>query len=130
MDSITIVTTRGYDLRHLRRSIPPTYRVNHAANERIVIESGGRRAYLGADARIANEMEPEESSHILGMIPEPIFYTLDFTDINLCKELLLAIADRGDVLIDNDHGVVLPGSEFVQILRSRGNWDWRHDPAP
>lgn len=129
MDSVIIVTRRGVDLDQLRRTIPPTYSVDDAANERIVIESVGRRAYLGADARIADEMEPEEASRILGMIPEPTFYTLDFSDISLCKELLLVIADRSDVLIDNDHGVVLSGSDFVRVLRSQRDWDWRSDDA-
>jgi len=130
MDSVIIVTGRGFDLGQLRRAIPPTYTVNDAANDRIVIESGGRRAYLGADARIEDEMEPEEAARIWGLISEPTFYTLDFSDISLCKELLQAIADRSDVLVDNDHGVVLPGTEFVQVLRSQGSWDWRRDPLP
>src|SRR3954468_9866786 len=127
MDSIIIVAGCGFDLGQLRRAIPPTFSVNDAANDCIVIESGGRRAYLGADPRIPGEMEPEEASRILTLISEPTFYTLDFSDITLCKELLLAIADRSDILIDNDHGVLLPGSEFVRVLRSQGDWDWRRD---
>ena len=130
MDSIIIVTRRSFDLEQLRRTIPPTYHVNDAANERVVIEGGGRRAYLGADARIADEMEPEEAARIKRMIPDPTFYTLDFSDISLCKELLLAIVDRSDVVIDNDHGTVLRGSEFVGVLRSQADWDWRRDPPP
>jgi hypothetical protein len=125
MDSVIIVTRRSFEFEQLRQAIPATYRVDDAGNDRVVIESGGRRAYLGPDARIVDEMEPEEASRIADMIPEPIFYTLDFSDISLGKELLVAIADRGDVVIDNDHGVVLSGSEFVRLLRSHGDWDWR-----
>ena len=130
MDSVIIVTKRDFALEQLRRTIPSSYNVNDAANECIVIERGGRRAYLRADARVADEMESEEASRVLGLIADPIFYTLDFSDIDLCKELLLAIADRGDLVIDNDHGIVLPGSEFARVLRSQGDWDWRRDALP
>jgi hypothetical protein len=129
MDSVIIVAHHDCDLGQLRRSIPPEYRVDDAANGRIVIERADRRAYLGVNARIADELEPEEASRIMHMIPDPNFYVLDFSDISLCKELLIAIADRPDVLIDNDHGVLLAGSEFVRVLRSQQDWDWRQDTA-
>ncbi len=130
MDSVIIVTPRSLELEQLRRTIAAVYRVDNASNGRLVIESDGRRAYLGADERIADEMSPEEISHIQRRISEATFYTLDFSDIGFCRELLIAIADRDDVLIDNDHGAVLPGSEFVRVLRSQGDWDWRRDSLP
>ena len=127
MDSVIIVTRRDCDLDQLRRRIPSDYRVDDTPDGRIVIEGSNRRAYLGADAQIVHELEPEEASRIMHMIPVPIFYVLDFSDISMCKELLMAMADRTDVLIDNDHGVLLPGTEFVQMLRNRQDWDWRQD---
>jgi hypothetical protein len=130
MESVIIVTGPDCDLARLRQAIPPGYKVEDAANGRVLIENAGRRAYLGPDARIASELEPEESSRVRSMIREPTFFSLDFSDIGLCRELLMAIADRGDVLIDNDHGVLLRGSEFVRVLRSQTDWDWRRDPLP
>jgi hypothetical protein len=128
VDSVLIVTDRRVDLGELRRAIPSSYDVESGANDRIAIESNGRRAYLGADPRTAMEMEPEELSSIVRLIADPVFYVLDFSDIRLCKELLGSIANRADILVDNDHGVLLPGSEFVRLLQSRPeDWDWRHD---
>jgi hypothetical protein len=129
MESIIIVAKRGFELEQLRRAIPSEFSVDEAANGRIVIERDGRRAYLGTDALVVDELEPEEASRLLRMMPDPIFYTLDFSDISLCKELLIAIADRSDVIVDNDHGVVLPGSEYVRILRSQIDWDWRKEAS-
>jgi hypothetical protein len=125
MDSVIIITKSDFGLEQIRREIPSRYSVEIAANGRLVIERGERRAYLGQDVRIMDELEPEEASRILHMISEPTFYTLDFSDINFCKELLVAIVDRNDILIDNDHGMLLLGSEFVRILRNHMDWDWR-----
>ena len=58
---------------------------------------------------------------------DPVFYGVDFSDIILCRRVLLAIADDPRLLIDNDHGVVLTGTDFVHVLRSRPEWDWRRD---
>ena len=128
MDSVLIITDRRVDLGELRQAIPSSYDVDSGASDRIAIESNGRRAYLGADPRAEMEMEPEELSSILRLIAEPMFYVLDFSDIRLCKELLGSIANRADFLVDNDHGLLLPGSEFVRLIQSRPeDWDWRHD---
>ncbi|HEX2873268.1 MAG TPA: hypothetical protein VHP33_18545 [Polyangiaceae bacterium] len=125
-----IVTSQALGLDHLRRMLPAQYSVEDTANQRIVIELGGRRVYLGTDPRVAGEMDPEEAACIEGMIPDPAFHSLDFNDISMCRELLLALADRSDVVVYNDHGLILPGSEFVQLLREHQDWDWRCDPAP
>jgi hypothetical protein len=128
VDSVLIVTDRRVDLGELRRAIPSSYDVDSGANGRIAIDSSGRRAYLGADPRAEMEMEPEELSSILRLIAQPMFYVLDFSDIRLCKELLGSIANRADFLVDNDHGLLLPGSEFIRLIQSRPeDWDWRHD---
>jgi hypothetical protein len=126
MESMIIVTHRGCELEELRRSIPDEYHVDDAAHG-IVIESASQRAYLTLNADLRDELEPEELALILSSIHDPVFYTLDYHDPEFCRQLLLAIADRADVLVDNDHGVLLSGSEFVRILRSQPDWDWRRD---
>jgi hypothetical protein len=129
MNSVIIVTHRDFDFGALRRAIPDNYEVDDAANGCIVIEREGQRLYLGPDPHIPDELEPEEALRIFSMIPDAKFYTLDYSDISLCKDLLNAMVDRPDVLVDNNHGVLLPGPEFLQLLRSRPDWDWRLDPV-
>jgi hypothetical protein len=127
MESVIIIADRDWEFEATLRTLPPAYAVTALADRQVLIERGGCRAYLGPDPRVAGELEPDEEARIRLRIAEPVFYTLDFSDISLCKELLMAIADRHELLIDNDHGVLLPGSEFVRRLQAQKQWDWRFD---
>lgn len=127
MESVVIVAPKECTLEHLRRRIPTGYAVGDASDGRLIIQSAGRRAYFGVDARVVDDLEPEVAARIKEAVATPVFFVLDYSDIALCKELLATLADRPDVLVDNDHGVVVPGSEFVQRLRREPEWDWCHD---
>ena len=86
---------------------------------------GTSRVYVRRDDAIRDDFEPEELERILSLFPYPVFYTVDFSDIAFCKRVLEAIANDPQLVVDNDHGVVLPGPEFVRLLQSRRDWDWR-----
>ncbi len=129
MEAVIIVTEPDLGLGELRRAIPPTYTVEDAANGFIVISRDGGHVYLGEDTTSDEDLEPEDAARIRHLISNPRFYVLEFSDIDLCKALLIAIADRPDILIDNDHGTLLSGTEFVELLRSRASWDWRQSDS-
>jgi hypothetical protein len=92
-----------------------------------VIEDGGTRVYVSRNDSVADDLEPEARARIAAATPSPVFYTVDFNDLDLCRRVLLAIADDPRLLIDNDHGVLLSGADFVRVLRSQPDWDWRQD---
>jgi hypothetical protein len=94
-----------------------------------VIQDAMSRAYVTRNDLVRNELEPEDLRAIAEAIADPTFYTVDFSDIDLCRRNLLAIADDAKLLVDNDHGVRLSGSDFVRVLRSQPDWDWRRDPV-
>jgi len=41
---------------------------------------------------------------------------LDYSDINLIKEVLKVLADNSSVSVDNDFGLVLQGNEFIRRI--------------
>src|SRR6516162_9579364 len=128
MNSVVLVAPRGYSA-DFKAKIPAGYRVFEGAGHSTVIEDGTTRVYLSQNDSVRQELEREELGRILSTISDPIFYTIDYSDINLCKAVLLSIADDPQVLIDNDHGTLLPGPDFVRLLRSQQGWDWRRDLA-
>ena len=125
MDSIIIVAQRSVSLEQVRNTVPSSCLVEDAGCGRFVVVAGDSRVYVGTDLQIEDELEPDERSQIVRVIPEPTFFVLEFSDIQLCKEVLSGIADRPDVLVDNGHGVICSGSEFVSRLRKQPDWDWR-----
>ena len=93
----------------------------------IVVEREGARVYVSEPAGIRAEYESESLERILAVVPAPYFYAVDFNDVALCKEVLLAVCDDATMVVDNDHGVILPGHRYAQRLREVPDWDWRSE---
>ena len=126
MESVILVAPRGYSV-DFKAKVPSGYRVSEGGNGRTVIDDGTTRIYIGRSDSVRDELGPEELHRITSLIADPVFYTFDFTDIRFCKAILPSIADDPKLLVDNDHGVLLPGPEFIQLLYSKPGWDWRWD---
>lgn len=60
------------------------------------------------------------------MVSDPVF--VSFSDVRLARRVLEAIADDPALVVDDDDGRLLPGPEFVHMLREHPEGDWRcHD---
>jgi hypothetical protein len=133
MESVIVIAPRPHEIEFgTRLSAPRLPRgLSLAPSEpgSFVITDGGRRVYVRRNDSIVNELDADELARIRALIPDPIFYSVDFSDIELCRVVLLSLVDDANLLIDNDHGVLLRGSDFVRVLRSQSNWDWRRDPV-
>jgi hypothetical protein len=125
MESVIIIVPRGVPLELLIESVRLACEVESASGNWLLIKSKGRRAFIGDDPAVRDELEPNELDKLLLLIPEPSFYPLDYSDIEFCKELLRMIVDRSDVLVDNSHGIVCSGVEFLSMIQSLPGWDWR-----
>jgi len=125
MESIIVVVPSNVSLELALEGVPSTWKVEPSGQDRFVVSSDGRRAYISVDPSLMDELESDEQDSVLKLVPSPTFFVVDYSDIGFCRELLSAIADRPDVVVDNDHGVLCPGSTFVSMLRERPLWDWR-----
>lgn len=126
MESLIIVAPCAYDAE-LKARLSRIWRVTETTSGGSSIEDGGVRVYVSRNDSVAEDLEPEVRARIAAATASPAFYTVDFSDLQLCRRVLLAIADDPQLLIDNDHGVLLSGADFVRVLRSQPDWDWRQD---
>jgi hypothetical protein len=127
MESVTIATSGDYDAI-IESRLERLGRVSTTPGRGFLVEDGPARVYVSRNDFAKDELEPEELTRVMSAVENPCFYSIDFSDIRLCRRVLEAIADDPRLLVDNDHGVVLSGTEFVHLLRSRPAWDWRTDP--
>ncbi len=126
MESILIIVPAGYETK-LKSRIPSKYRISEGASGTTVIDDGATRIYLLQEHSAQADLEDSQHDTVRSKVADPVFYSLEFSDITFCRDVLMAIADDPEVLVDNDHGVLLPGCEFVRVLRSQADWDWRRD---
>jgi hypothetical protein len=124
MESVILIARRSYD-PGFREKIPSAFKILEVGGGTTAVTDGATRIYICRNDSVRDELEPDELDNIASKISHPIFYTVDFSDISFCRTLLFNIADDPELLVDDDHGPLLPGPEFVQILRNNPMWDWR-----
>lgn len=109
MNSVAIQTSSALDAARILQHIGGQWPMQQIPDG-YVVTVGASRLYLIVD----KDRDPGGSA----------FY-IDYSDIAFLKAVLLAVADRPDVTIDNDHGTVLAGDRFAEKLRTEQSWDWR-----
>ena len=130
MESVIVVAPNGYD-DHLKARLTNNWNVAEGAGGSWVVVEGPNRVYVSRNDSVRDELESSDRlERITATIQEPTFYTVDFSDLDLCRRVLASLVDDSKLLVDNDHGVLLSGSEFVRVLRSQVDWDWRRDIPP
>ncbi len=132
MESVIVVAPCVYD-SELRSRISRPLEVQRASSYRrrhrrlVIYDEHNSHVFLSRWERAKEELPVDELSQIEATIPRPVFYLVEYSDIDLCRKVLLAIADDPRLLIDNDFGVRLSGPDFLSLLRARPDWDWRRD---
>jgi hypothetical protein len=126
MESVMIATPREYG-GELVSHLQTIGAVERTADGGFAVDDGKSRVYVTRNTAAPEELEPERLEHIRSVIATPLFYSVDFSDIALCRRVLELIADDPTVVVDNDHGLMLSGADFVRLLRKRRDWDWRLD---
>ena len=125
MESVILAVPRALQTAFVSR-IQATLAVTQFANSAVIsIATDGTRAYIVEDSSIATDYDPEELCQISNHVADPVFYTIEFSDIGMCRKILLLIADDPAIIVDNDHGILLSGKEFVMRIRTKPDWDWR-----
>jgi hypothetical protein len=111
MDSISITSMQKFDPNELARKLSQTWRVDPTYGEGSVVHGPSSRVYLVFEAG------PNEQG-LFQMF-------LDYSSVDLVKEVLTHIADDPNITVDNDFDTVLPGNQFVERIRAQPHWNWR-----
>jgi hypothetical protein len=87
------------------------WKVDFSPGDTITVYGDDSRVYIHPDGRV------DAKNNLRVMI--------DHSDIDFVKKVIEIVADAPAIIIDNDFGTVLPGSEFVDRCRTEKGWDWR-----
>ena len=127
MESVVVIAPRVYDDEFKARLANHPSLARAAPENVVVLDDGRTSIYVAHNEFAVEEMDPEVLQYVRSLFGEPVFYVVDFRDIDFCKSVLELLVDDPLLLVDNDHGVRLPGPDFVRLLRDRPDWDWRRD---
>lgn len=125
MQSIVVITPPNITLKDFVGKLEQYYDVDIVSEDRIVINSGDRYIAINLDDYITEEYDEQELNRISQFIKQPQFFLIEFSHLDFLKEVLPFCVDENGFLIDNDHGDILSGREFLLKLRQNPRWDWR-----
>ena len=125
MQNIIIITPPNITLKYFVEKLEPYYDVDMVSDDRIVITDEERYIAINLDEYVAEEYEEKELNLISQVIKHPQFFIIEFSHFDLLKQIIPFCVNPPVFLIDNDHGDIFSGREFLLKLNKDPRWDWR-----
>ena len=127
MKYILLISSRNYGLNEMSRSIPNESVVSLNLEDKelnIKVPGASRNIIVANVGSELHDFDEDERKFIQSNINDPEIYTVDYKELSDLKMLLNFIANRDDVLIDNDFGVLTTGKKFLHYCNNHPEWDW------
>ena len=121
--SVVFITDQSVSINQLKLKFEPHFQQCFESPSRVVLKSGGVYVAINADDEMRQHYEDAELKAIT--LSNPRFYLIEFNDFAFLKKLLTLVADDSRIWVDNDHGDILQGPQFVTRLKQAPGWDWR-----
>lgn len=125
MNSLILITHSENSVWRFASIAESKWRVNDACDNHCVIESDLGHAIINTDQSIRNDYEKDELAKVLNAIQNPKFFIFEFNNFEFGKEVLMALTDADDIVVDDDHGNVITGREFSSKIKHDVCFDWR-----
>ena len=124
MNSVIIFLPRAVTIEDVARELAAVGKVSQAPGA-VAVEAGDGRVRLDQADDIARYYDAGELDVVTRVLGEYAAFTAEYLDIGLVKHVIQVVANRWPSVIDDDHGTMLPGGQFLELLAARPDWDWR-----
>lgn len=113
IDSIASALSMSHDVGFINGSSGLYVRSNIGEYEIVSVYRESGLQYDGAEAELID-----------ARFSNAEFYSVPYRDIESIKDILLSLAARNDLLIDNDHGYIAEVAAFCDRWARDPIWDW------
>ncbi len=97
------------------------FAVQNAGSDRLYVD------YYGTDL-ISIGWDEAEIGWISRQFPAECYvYSIQYRAINTVKKILVRIANSNQIIVDNDCGALMKGSDFVAEIINNPEWNWLED---
>lgn len=128
MREVILVTPRDFGLQSIFSELPKSLEASiNEAEGRISISSNDNDGFLEFhfdESMKIHYQTTDELNSIAAAGQFPNFYTISFRNIEKLRSVLMLVANRHDVVIDNDFGIIERGDRFIERWGRNPDWDW------
>jgi hypothetical protein len=121
-ESVILISDKPFNLAAFGKACEANGRAYLQSDRRLVVEGDWGWFALDCDQSLRADFDDEELAMLGRLIREPIFGQLSYRP-NHAADMAIKLLPLGDsVLVDNDHGLVLPVGEVRQRIQSGCEW--------
>ncbi|KYG11198.1 hypothetical protein BE21_08310 [Sorangium cellulosum] len=125
-DTLTIAAPPGEFIESLAAPLGELFLLTKTEFGGITIAASGERWIVLNPNPYAEIEDPDTVPMIAGLIgAAPSYFTLTTSNLPLTRRVVQKLAERRDLVVDTQHGIILPLHEFAELIRARPMWDWR-----
>lgn len=125
MQTVIMIRDGREDAEGLLDRLSSSFRIEEQPDGRYFISGKESHGWLGRDDEIIEDYDEDELAVVRRHVAQPVAFVLEFSDLDFGKQLLAALVSGEPCLVDNNHGDILRGQDFLDQLRERPSWDWR-----
>lgn len=128
MQTLIMISNADITVADLANALTPQYtpiRLDAACFSIQRTRPNRTTAYVRVRSLDNPETQYDDGDHTpFAVGPETRGFLIEFNDLSLLKEVVPLLADRSDIAIDDDHGSILPGRDFVVGLQASTVLGW------
>jgi hypothetical protein len=128
MRDIILIAPKSYGFNSIIEALPKQLHVIFdEAEGRLSVRrnESGHFVEFNIDNSVSEYYDsPDEMEKVASIEGGAQFFLVHFKDVDDLKFVIKAVANRSDVLIDNDFGLIESGRDFVRRCEKSPDWDW------
>ena len=118
MNSLIVAAPRGTLVKRFADLARSHWDIRDECPNHCLILKGASHVIIDADDSIGDDYDSDDLAAVRRVLPDPTFFMFESNDIQFGARVLGALIDARDVVVDDDHGNIVPGAEFARRLRS------------
>lgn len=122
IDSLILIGDSSFSIREISK-LPHNRSVKayFVDETKYTVEYFDCRIYYEEVSNLINDYEICEKEKI--SFDNPVFITMSSYSFELLREVIIDKSFFNDIIIDNDHGLILPIQQFVNKAKSEPKWN-------